>query len=276
MVKTYRNVKNKNTTKNITKNRNKTIKKNQKIKSLKTIKSKRLNKKQNGGTQTIIINTFRDIEIRKARLIYSFELFDEVYQIYAKEYFIKYVNFSSLMNWIVTISYNSPLAYNSYHNLFDMLIENNIIRCENTAACPEASLTSVLTNTGQYKLFKIYFSIGFIMAYYFTNPLLFVSNQYLVDKLGMNKQFFDFISLLNLPNIIKDTVLYTNCNIRKEDKPYCKIKETFDIFIQRNGFNVTENKNITIAIFKFIESYRFFINFFINIDNYFDVNLIPK
>ena len=99
------------------------------------------------------------------------------------------------------------------------------------------------------------------MAYYFTHPTLFVSEEYLKKK-GVNSTIVGF----------KDLFLTVACNLFTNNANYCKLKKSFDEFIRINGINLTENKNITAAIFNFVDSIRHFKN----IDDYFDKSLYPK
>jgi len=246
MVKSYQ--KNRNKTKNRNRNKNK-------ISVKKTRSNKRIfGKKNYGGGGTITITSYNDIIRRKRTLIASFDTFNTIIEDYKTKNdneiqyqypVFNYVTNSNRLLWAyVQFCYYNFVIYNKYHELFEGLKKNDIIHCKSKVVCPEAPITLINYEASQYKFFKIYFVIGFIMAYYFRNPGEFIDPK-IVDK--------------KLLYIFKDFLLTIGCNLI-ELSDLCILNTAFERLINDNGYNVNLNTSITKLIMDFVKSDRIILD----------------
>jgi hypothetical protein len=237
----------------------KTIRK--KFRRKKTIRKKNYKnyQKNKGGNNTIIIKDYDDLIVKKNQLVDSFDLLSYIYNNFYKKK--KSVNFKLYIELIVMGIYLNPLSYNYFHNFFQLLVVNGIVKCEK---CVDYSITIPGTGLALYKIYKIYFVIGFIIAYYYKNPTKFTSPEYLKKITGI--PLIEFLIYL-----LKNPLSIIGCNNMWELSSYCYIIKSLDKFIETNQFDVSENEKITLIIFDFIHVIRYVYN----LNFLFDIDLKP-
>ena len=257
----------KKTSKNRFRTKNKSLKKRNhnlsKIKN-KKLKTKKLKTKNGGGEYRTLHISQNNLEDIKNKLVDSFDLFNEIYNSVMKNkpnvpYYLKY-KLTTYLDGLVMAIYANPLTYNYFDNFYNKLINNHIIKCDD---CIDYTITIPGTGTALYKIFKIYFVIGFIIAYYYRNPSKFINENYL-KGIGINNTIL---------YLFKDIASKILCNVMTH--PACNIMKKMEEFIKTNEINVDENFEITRIIFDFILKIPFVENMKI-VQKFVDKELRPQ
>jgi len=256
--------------------RNNFRKKSIKKRIRKSIYKRKTYKLQKGGYE---ITSFKNLKQQKIILQNSFQTLNDVFyenspqvsretwlNVFNPGTYTKYINFSTwLDNTIVPTMYANQLFYTQFDNFFEKLKNKNFIECD-PDVCVDYTFSVPGTGTGLYKYFKIYYVIGFIIAYYYKNLTKFINEKYLNTITG--SQFSSYILYF-----LKDVSAFVVCNTNSpEYHAICKIRHTFDAFIEINEFNVTEDKDVTLLIFEFMQN-ALFSNYLLS--NFFDPALKP-
>lgn len=230
-------------------------------------------KLQKGGTNTIIIKDDNDLEKKKNILEKSYDKLSNIVETYIglkNKEGQSYHSVTTTIGATVSTLYANPLTYNYFHKFFENLIVNNIVKCN---ACVIYYFTLPGSGRALYKIYKIYFVIGFIIAYYYKNPTKFISEKFL-EKYS-NMQYTDVIIYL-----LQNAGGFLACNSLYSVSNYCYIKENLDEFISLNKFDVSENIEITRLIFNFFENTVFFQTLKLfgitSQNNFFDPTLKPQ
>ena len=80
----------------------------------------------------------------------------------------KKLNIADNLGWLVYTIYNNHIYYNDFDSFYEKLkCKNRVEDICNT--CDTSYPTSYLSNGGQYKIYKIYISISYILVYYITH-----------------------------------------------------------------------------------------------------------
>lgn len=205
----------------------KTLKRNNK--TLRIYNAKKYKKQyiQKGG---YVMNE-NELVGKKQALENSFELLNPIYE---KK------NIKVYVGRLVGLLYSNSITYDYFHNFYDKLVKYDIITCDD---CSESSFTTPYTKSGLYKIFKIYFVIGFIISYYYKHLTKFIDEEYLKNLTGLDSNILYF----------KEFITNLTCNPFIEvSTKYCIIISNIEQFIRENEFNVNENPKITKIIFDFI------------------------
>jgi hypothetical protein len=202
---------------------------------------------KNGGYGTIIIEQSNLLD-KKIELVESFKIFDEIFEQMKQKSKIKipsYLDFkmSTYIDGIVTINYPNPIVYSIFEEFYNKLKDNNIVQCDD---CKHYTVSLPGTGTALYPIYKIYFTIGYIISYYYRNPHKFINEEYLKTNFQLNSTLLFF----------KDVLTNLLCNKLYQTSNQCNIPMGFEDFIQKNNFNVNENLEITKAVFIFFNSIK--------------------
>lgn len=236
----------------------------------KTFKNVFFTSKKNGGDNTIVLEQ-NTLEVKKNELVESFKIFDEIFeQMKQKSKIPSYLNFkmSKYIDGIAMIIYSNPFIYPKFEDFYEELLKNHIVQCDD---CIHYTISLPGTGTALYKVYKVYFVLGFIISYYYRNPHKFINEEYLKKK-QLNSTLLFF----------KDVLTNLLCNNLYQTSKHCNIPMGFETFIRINNFNVNENMEITKAVFFFFNSIkkipiiRNFESIHVFIDNFVDPNLDPN
>lgn len=149
------------------------------------------------------------------------------------------IPFNKLVDGGVLFSYS--VSYELFEKFYEELDTNEIVKCGN---CIHHSISLPGTGTALYKFFKIYFVIGFIIAYYYKNPTKFINEEYFKQVSGGLDPTIAYL--------FKDIMTKVLCNDLYEMTPKCIMVKNMENFIETNKFNVQENIAITRSIFDFV------------------------
>jgi hypothetical protein len=250
------------TSKNGFRKKNKSLKKRNH--NLSKIKNKKQKTKNGGGKYGTLHISQNNLEDIKNKLVDSFDLFNEIYDSVMKNksnvpYYLKY-KLTTYIDGLVMVIYSNLLTYNYFDKFYNKLIDNDIIKCD---GCIDYTISIPGTRTALYKIFKIYFVIGFIIAYYYRNPSKFINEEYL-NKMGINNTIL---------YLFKDIVSILLCKVA-QSRPECNMIDKMEKFIEKNQINVDENTEITRIIFNFILKIPFVENMEI-VQKFVDIKLRP-
>lgn len=212
----------------------KTLKRNNK--TLRIYNAKKCKKQyiQKGG---YVMNE-NELAEKKEALENSFKLLNPIY---VEEFNSMYgnKNVKVYVGRFVGLFYSISITYNYFNNFYNKLVQYDIITCDH---CNELPFTSQYTNSRLYKIFKIYFVIGFIFSYYYKHVTKFINEEYLKDLTGLDSNVLYF----------KGFIANLTCNSFIEvSNKYCTFINNIEQFIRENEFNVNENPKITKIIFDF-------------------------
>jgi hypothetical protein len=214
----------------------------------KTFKKVFFTSKKNGGDNTITLYQY-NLQEKKNELVESFKIFDEIFdQMKMESKRIKipsYLDFkmSTYMDGIVMIIYSNPIVYSKFEEFYEELLKNHIVQCDD---CIHYTISLPGTGTALYKVYKVYFVLGFIISYYYRNPHKFINEEYL-KKIQLNS---------TLLFLFKDVLTNLLCNNMYQTSKHCNIPMGFETFIRINNFNVNENLEITKEVFFFFNSIK--------------------
>ena len=234
---------------------------------------------KNGGDGTIIIEQATLLD-KKIKLQESFKIFDvikndSINHMKKKKPEMKishYLNYnltSYIDNIVVPLIYAHPFLYPLFNTFYKGLVKNKIVECDD---CIEYKFSIPGTGTALYSIYKIYFTIGYIISYYYKNPSNFISEE-ILKKININHPILF---------IFKDLILNILCNEWYKTSNYCDIPIGFESFIKTNHFNMNNNVEITKLVFDFfngIKQLPIITNFekiHEIIDKFVDPNLEPK
>lgn len=207
-------------------------------------------KLQKGGTKTIIIKDYKDLGKKKDILEKSYDKLSIIVETYIglkNKEGQSYHSVRLSIGAIVATLYATSYTY--FHDFFKNLKENNIFKC-NEDVCVDSTFT-IPGISALYKVYKIYFVIGFIIAYYYKNPTKFISEKFLENYSSI--PYTDVLIYL-----LQNPAGFLACNPIYSASKYCYIKNNLDEFISLNKFDVSENREITLLIFNFFEKTIFF------------------
>jgi hypothetical protein len=208
---------------------------------------------KNGGYGTIIIEQSTLLD-KKIKLQQSFEIFDVIKNDYIQHikekdpemklsHYLDYNLTSYIDKIVVPLIYANPFLYPLFNTFYKGLVKNKIVECDD---CIEYKFSIPGTGTALYKIYKIYFTIGYIISYYYKNPSNFISEE-ILKKININNPILF---------IFKDLILNILCNEWYKTLYYCVIPIGFESFIKTNHFNVNNNTEITSLVFEFFNGIK--------------------